>query len=285
MIKFLLHFILFQQLNTTPIIIGHRGARGLYPENTIEGLKRTIKMGVTMIEFDVVISADSQVVVSHDPWFNHKFCSEPDGKKVRRGHQHNIYKMKYADVKKYDCGKRGHPDFPQQKKDSAYKPLLKEMIAELEKFCAENNIPPVTYLLEIKSRKIFDNKYNPKPKKYAKLIYDVMKKFSIPSTRDRFIIQSFDKRPLQEIHKLDSNLKIGLLVIKGSAVKRKIKQLGFTPFAYNPNHKFIKKKTIDEAHKLKTKVFVWTVNKEKEIQKLIKNGVDGIITDYPLKGL
>ena len=265
-------------MNNIPILIGHRGARGLYPENTIEGFKRTIKMGVSIIEFDVVISADSQVVVSHDPWFSHKFCSEPDGKKVKRSHKHNIYKMKYDDVKKFDCGKRGHSDFPQQIKDSAYKPLLKDMINELEKYCGENNFPPITYLLEIKSRKISDNKYHPVSKKFAQLVYDVIKPFHI---NDRFIIQSFDQRPLKEIHKLDSKLKIGLLVIRGASVNKKIKQLGFTPYAYNPNHKFIRKKTIAEAHKLGSKVFVWTINDEKEILKLIKNGVDGIITDYP----
>ena len=273
-----INIILFLHLNNTPIIIGHRGARGLYPENTIEGFKLAIKNGVTMIEFDVVITADSQVVVSHDPWFNHKFCSEPEGQKVKRSGQHNIYKMKYADVKKYDCGKRGHPDFPQQKKDSAFKPLLKDMISELEKYCGENNFTRPIYLLEIKSRKISDNKYHPVPKKFAKLVYDVINAFHI---NDRFIIQSFDQRPLKEIHKLDSKLKIGLLVIRGASVNKKIKQLGFIPYAYNPNHKFIKKKTIDEAHRLGTKIFVWTVNSEKEIQKLVRKGADGIITDYP----
>ena len=265
---------------TSPLIIGHRGARGFFPENTIEGFINTVKMGVTALELDVVISKDSQVVVSHEPWFNHKICTDPEGKDVKRSRQRNLYRMDYAEIKKYDCDKLGHPGFPEQQKTPASKPLLQDVIREGEKYCRENHHPPVLWFIEIKSRKISDNKFHPVPKKFAKLVYDAIKPFHID---ERVIIKSFDMREIKELHRIDPALKLGLLVIRSKNVKRKIKELGFTPFAFNPNYKFLSKKTVSEIHQLGMRTYPWTVNSEKEIARLESYGVDGIITDYPLK--
>jgi glycerophosphoryl diester phosphodiesterase len=265
-------------MSNEPVIYGHRGARGLFPENTTEGFIRAVKLGITHLELDVAITADSQVVVSHEPWFNRRVCTSPEGKKIKHGSQGNFYKMKYTEIKKYDCGQLFYPDFPKQEKFAAGKPLLKDMIAAVEKYCSDNKLPPVTYLIEIKSRKIGDNKFHPAPKRFASLVYETIKALSIS---DRFILQSFDQRPLKEIRKLDSTLKLALLVIRGANVKKKMKQLGFTPYAYGPCHKYIKKKMITDAHSLGMKVLVWTVNDPREAKTLVGYGVDGIITDYP----
>jgi glycerophosphoryl diester phosphodiesterase len=260
------------------VIYGHRGARGLYPENTTEGFLRTVKMGITHLEMDVVITADSQVVISHEPWFNRKVCTAPGGKKIRHNFQGNIYKMNYEEVKQYDCGERFYSDFPKQEKFSASKPLLKEMITTVEAYCKAHQLPPVTYLIEIKSRRIGDHKFHPGPKRFAKLVYDVVKELGI---NDRIILQSFDQRPLKELHQLDPAIKIVKLVLHGGNVKKKISDLGFTPYGYGPSHRHITKKVIDEVHTLGLKVLVWTVNDPAEAKKLVLDGADGIITDYP----
>ena len=57
---------------------GHRGARGLKPENTVPSFLEALKYGVTTLELDVVISKDNQIIVSHEPWFNDKICSKPE---------------------------------------------------------------------------------------------------------------------------------------------------------------------------------------------------------------
>src|SRR4051812_15457306 len=76
-------------------IQGHRGARGLFPENTITAFLEAVKMGVTTLEMDVVVSQDSQLVVSHEAWMNAAFCIRPDGERVEENsrERYNLYRM------------------------------------------------------------------------------------------------------------------------------------------------------------------------------------------------
>src|SRR4051812_6006714 len=101
------HLILFME--NKPTIQGHRGARGLYPENTVTGFLEAIKLGVSVLEMDVVISRDLKVVVSHEPWMNRDFCTKPGGGPIERfsRKKYNIYTMSYAEIAAYDCGKHG----------------------------------------------------------------------------------------------------------------------------------------------------------------------------------
>src|SRR4029077_13286785 len=82
---------------------GHRGCRGLMPENTIPAMLKAIDLGVTTLEMDVVITKDNKVVVSHEPWFETDITTKPDGSFVNPGEamQLNIYQMNYEEVLKY----------------------------------------------------------------------------------------------------------------------------------------------------------------------------------------
>ena len=257
---------------------GHRGFRGHFPENTLTAFKEGAKAGADYIELDVIISKDSQVVVSHDPWFNPNTCTNPDGTNVTKHKKGNIHQITYAEIKKYDCGKRGNKKFPEQNKLAEYKPLLSEVIETMEKYTKENNLPPIKYNIEIKSNRLGDGKYHFDPKITARLVYNLIKKYNLD---DRIIIQSFDVRSLKEMHQLNPQLKIGLLIANFTSVRLNIGKLGFTPYCYNPNSKICKAKTIEQAHKMGCKVIVWTVNSEKDMTRFKDLGVDGIITDYP----
>lgn len=283
MLRYIFIFFILQtkaqdNLNKQIEIHGHRGFRGAYPENTITSFKEAVKLGVDAIELDVVISKDSQVVVSHEPWFNYKICSEPDGANVKTRKQHNLYKMDYSEIRKFDCGKRGNKDFLGQKHLPEYKPLLSEVIETMELYCKENKLPPVEYIIEIKCLKPGDDKWHPKPERFAKLVNDVISKYKI---NDRIYIQSFDTRSLQYFHKLQPDIRIGLLVSNLGSVDHYINKLGFTPYMYNPSLKLIKKSIVMKAQAKGCKVMVWTVNSEKAMKQLIQMGVDGLITDYP----
>ena len=153
-------------------IHGHRGARGLFPENTVAAFIEAVKMGVDTLELDVVISADNKVVVSHEPWMNELFCTKPDGTPVEKnaGQKYNLHKMTYAEIKSFDCGKRTNPGFPQQKAIPSYKPLLREVIEEVETFTKENKLPPVKYNIEIKSEQKDDGIFNPLPEIFVNLV-------------------------------------------------------------------------------------------------------------------
>jgi glycerophosphoryl diester phosphodiesterase len=259
-------------------IHGHRGFRGYYPENTLTSFKEAVKIGVDAIELDVIISKDSQVVVSHEPWFNYRFCTDPSGERVRALKQGNLYKMDYAEIRKYDCGSRPDKEFPLQKPSPEYKPLLSEVIRAIDQFCSDNGLPLTTYNIEIKSGKIGDGKWHPEPQRIAELLHAVLKESGI---NDRILVQSFDIRSLQAMHRLEPELRLGLLIANTGSVEHNIRKLGFTPYMYNPALKLTKEHTVKQVHEHGCKIYPWTVNREADMKKLMEMGVDGLITDYP----
>lgn len=261
-------------------IEGHRGCRGLYPENTIIGFIEAIKLGVNTLEMDVLVSKDGQLVVSHDPWMNDEICSKPDGKPVTASDksQYKIYNLTYAEIKQFDCGLRGNSKFDEQKKMAAYKPLLSEVIETIEKYIADNHLPAVHYNIETKSTPDGDDINHPKPAVFATLLYDLLKQKNVLS---RCIIQSFDPRTLQVIHQTDPAVTIALLVFNADGLSKNLKRLGFTPAIYSPNFILVNKKLIQQCHQKHMRIIPWTVNDEDKMKALKALGVDGLITDYP----
>lgn len=263
-------------------IYGHRGARGIYPENTLQGFLYAANIGLDGIELDVVISKDNKVVVSHEPWMNPKTCTKPNLSKVSFLRRKNLYRMNYASIKQYDCGLRGHPDFAKQKKIAAYKPLLSEVIQQVEDTLQKNKLPLPLYIIEIKSSWITDNELHPPPKDFVKLVLDELKPFNI---HNRILIQSFDMRPLNIIHKNNPGIMLGMLVRSPRTIKRRMKTLTFTPHTCGTYYKLTSERWVKHIHALGMKSWVWTENEKADMLAHIKMGVDGIITDYPDMGL
>lgn len=261
-------------------IQGHRGCRGLMPENSIPGFIKAIDLGVTTIEMDVVISGDGKVVVSHDPYISSKFCVNELGREIKKKDeaQINIYNMLYEDILLFDCGAVGNPGFPEQEKLSVSKPLLSEAIAACEDHIKKSGKSPVRYNIELKSRPSWDGIYHPDPNLYTELVFDVIKE-AVAS--ERVCIQSFDFRILHYWRLKYPDYTISMLVGNTKSVSKNIEELGFTPEVYSPSYRLVKQKDIDDLHQQSVKVIPWTVNDVKEMQKLIDMGVDGLITDYP----
>jgi glycerophosphoryl diester phosphodiesterase len=261
-------------------IEGHRGCRGLYPENTIVAFLEAVRLGVNTLEMDVVVSKDGKLVVSHDPMLNPDICSGADGKPVSAGIR--IYNLTYDEVKKFDCGSRGNPKFPEQKKVAAFKPLLSDVIDSVEKYVQQNHLPAVQYNIETKSTPAGDDVEHPKPAVFSKMLYDLLKQKNV---LPKCIIQSFDPRTLQEIKKMDASVKLALLVFNADGFEGNIKTLGFNPNIYSPNFILVNKKLIQKCHQQNIQIIPWTVNEEKKMRKMKSLGVDGIITDYPDKAI
>lgn len=259
---------------------GHRGARGLLPENSIPAFFRCMDEGVFTLEMDVVVSMDKKVVVSHEGWFNHKIASHPDGRPVERCDRNRflIYNMTYNQVKQYDCGRRGHPGYPQQKAMPVYKPLLSEVIERCDEYAAKRGFPAIKFNIELKSNPKRDGELQPSPAEFVKLVYKVLDEFK---ALDRAIIQSFDNRILQEMKKMDEKVTLAQLIDNPWGVEKNLKELGFVPDIYAPHHITVTKKMARKVHHNGMKLIVWTVNDLKSMKKLIKKGVDGIISDYP----
>ena len=195
---------------------GHRGCRGLMPENTIPAMLKAIDLGVHTLEMDVVISQDNQVVVSHDAFFNHEITTKPNGDSIGESEekQFNLYKMTYSEIKSFDVGLKTHPRFPQQRKIPAIKPLLEDLIDAIENYTTKNKKPLVFYNIETKSLPETDLLFHPSPAVFCELLMAVINKKGIAN---RTIIQSFDIRTLQYIHQHYPKIKTALLIDEGDA--------------------------------------------------------------------
>lgn len=270
-----------QRNKAVPDIQGHRGARGLYPENTIEGFLRAIDIGVTTLEMDVVMSGDSQLVVSHEAFINPSFCYTPKGKSLGADTV-NMFTIPYDSIKKYDCGSKPYSRFPEQKKLHISKPLLKDVIDVVEAYIKAKNLPPIHYNIETKCEPAGDGKYNPAPGTLAEALYTLVKAKGIDS---RATIQSFDIRTLQWLHNQKATTPLVLLVENTRNADSCIKALGFTPAVYSPNFELLDKDAVDKLHQQGMKVIPWTVNEDRDLRRVAEMGVDGIITDYPNRAI
>jgi glycerophosphoryl diester phosphodiesterase len=261
---------------------GHRGCRGLMPENTISAMLKAIDLGVTTLETDAIITKDKQVILSHEPFFNHEITAKPDGNYVTEAEEKslNIYRMNYEEVKKFDVGLKPHPRFPEQQKLKAYKPLLAEMIDSVEAYCKKNNRPLPQYNIETKSLPITDNIYHPPPPEFVDLLMQVILSKKI---EERVIIQSFDFRTLQYLHQKYPQIKTAMLIedYDKRSLQEQLKALSFTPTIYSPEFSLVNDTLIKTCHELGIKIIPWTVNTKEEIERLRSLGVDGIISDYP----
>jgi len=260
---------------------GHRGCRGLMPENTIAAYLKAIDIGVNTLEMDAVITADSQVVTSHEPFFNHNITTKPDGQVVTAEEEKslNLYHMTYQEISRYDVGIKPNPNFPQQQKQPAIKPLLTAVIDSVEAYAATHHKQPLMYNIETKCSPEGDNIYHPMPGKFVDILMKVILSKKI---EDRVIIQSFDPRSLQYLHEHYPAIKTALLVSgsdKTFAVY--LKDLGFIPTIYSPEHALVTPLLVKQCHDAGIKIIPWTVNDAARIKTLQTLGVDGIISDYP----
>jgi glycerophosphoryl diester phosphodiesterase len=259
---------------------GHRGGRGIMPENSIPAMIHAVKIGVRTLELDCVISKDNKVVVSHDTYMSSDFMLKPDGSVINKAEEKSllIYTMPYDSVKLYDGGSKPHPQFPEQKKMKTYKPLLAELIDSVERYVKANHLKKVYYNLEIKSAPAGDNVEHPVPAQFVKLVMDVLNQKKVA---DRVTIQSFDLRPLQELHQKYPKQVLSYLTANKDSFADNITNLGFTPQVISPYYTTIDSNFVSQAHQAKVQVLPWTVNDEEGMQKMAELKVDGIISDYP----
>ncbi len=261
---------------------GHRGARGLLPENTIPAFLKALELGVTTLEMDAVISADSQVVVSHEPWFSGTICTQPDGEPVpvEQERTFRLYAMTYDEIARYDCGSRGHPRFPEQQPMKVAKPRLADVLAAAEAYTRAHGLPPVQYNIETKSTPEGDGYFHPPPDVFTRLLYDVVAGAGVA---DRTILQSFDVRTLRYAREAGLPLRLALLVEAQDdpGLEANLARLGFTPHIYSPDYRLVDAALVEAVHARGMHLIPWTVNDVPTMRRLRDLGVDGLITDYP----
>ena len=261
---------------------GHRGCRGLMPENTIPAMRKAIDLGVTTLEMDAVITADGEVVLSHEPWMGWEISTTPEGKTytVREEKQYNIYRMTYAELSRWDVGLKPHPRFRQQQKMAVHKPRLADLIDSVEAYAREKDLPPLFYNIETKCDAAGDDLFHPKPEPFTDQLMAVINRKGIAA---RTIIQSFDPRTLQVMHRKYPAVRTALLVegFSKASMEEHLNNLGFTPSIYSPEFNLVTPELVKACRDKGMKLIPWTVNDAGNIARLRAMGVDGIISDYP----
>jgi glycerophosphoryl diester phosphodiesterase len=256
-------------------IQGHRGCRGLFPENTIAGFLEACKLGVSTLEMDVVISADGSVIISHEAFFNHEISTSPFQVPITQENEKefNIYLMTTPTVKSFDVGLKVHPRFPDQKKIEAYKPTLSEVVKAVKEAGYEPN-----YNIEIKRSPEGDGIFHPSALSFTSRVVEEIMALGIA---DKTTVQSFDHECVNLVKVVDSNLKTVILVEDENSLDWHLNKLEHVPYAYSPNFKLVDTELIKKCRDKGLKIIPWTVNEVADMKKLLELGVDGIITDYP----
>ena len=284
-------------------IYGHRGARGDMVENSISGLKYAFDLGIRAVEFDVVISKDNIPVLFHDYRLNPDLVKDSSGNWIT-DKKMKLRDLTYEEISKYTI-ESVKPDTKYAKRFKNQQSAKGEKIPKLTEFfqlVTEDKYKDAFLNLEIKSTLTQEN-VTPNPEKTVSLILKDIKEFNL---EDRTLITSYDWRILYELKKQNPNVLRGFITLQQDLPTTKknvyenspwmVKKYPMEELFLLPNiiksleghvwsvfYRDVTKQNVELAHKHGLATCVWTVNREKDIIRMIEYGVDGIITDYPKK--
>lgn len=257
-------------------IQGHRGTRGLRPENTLSSFSAAIDAGVDALELDLLMTKDGELVIYHDFYVNEELCTYLDGTQITSPPP-LIYSLTLAALKQFDCGSKKNPLFPRQKlipKETI--PTLKQLFSMISS-SSHPNAKKVCLNLEIKGDPTAPE-LTADPESFVRKLLDVVNGSGF---KQRVYYSSFDPRMLEEVHKLDPNATLAFLKegdLEG--LVEMASQIGAA--IVSPEHDFLKnREDVKFLQEHGFKVIAWTVNDPNRCIELAQMGVDGIITDYP----
>jgi glycerophosphoryl diester phosphodiesterase len=259
---------------------GHRGCRGILPENSVPAFLKALEYPeVTTLELDLAVSKDNKLIVSHEPWFNSAICTTPNGDSLseKDGAKILLYQLSAEQIRGYDCGSKGNKRFPEQSKMAVHKPTFKEVV-EAVKEKHPDRFKSIRWNIEIKSEAEWDGLRTPPVETFAALVIQEIRQLGIDK---RSNVQSFDLRALEAMHRQAPDIPLAYLIENMDSVEKNLKKLSFKPQIYSPYYLTISKKTLRICRENGIKLIPWTVNDVTAMRRLIRLGVDGIITDYP----
>lgn len=255
---------------------GHRGCRGILPENSLPAFLKALEFpGVKTLELDLAVSKDKQLIVSHEPWFNPAICLQPNGDSIRikEAEKFLIYDMTVPEIQAFDCGSTGNVRFPGQQKLKTYKPTLREVVESVRAIQ-----PNIRWNIEIKSQPAWDSLRHPPVEEFVRLVVAEIRALGLEKLTT---VQSFDVRALQALHRQAPDFQLAFLIENANSFESNMARLDFAPPIYSPYYLLVDKALVRKCHSKKIKLVPWTVNDVKSMRRLIRLGVDGIITDYP----
>lgn len=277
-----------QRLTPELDLQGHRGARGLKPENTIPAFEEALKWEMKTLELDTVLTKDKQLIVHHDTELNPVICKNPDGTSVKR---EPISNFTVEELKQLDCGSLQNPAFPEQKIVPGTKlSTLQEFFQFIKDHEKKNkNSKKVFFNIETKFPPKYDSVYI---EEFASIMVAEIEKAGMV---DRSTVQSFTIEVLPFVKRKNPKLQTSALFAPtifqgirvylgiGTGLKNEIieKAENVKADIISPYFIYVDKEFVAKAHSKNIKVIPWTVNETKEMERLKRCGVDGMISDYP----
>lgn len=275
---------------------GHRGARGLAPESTLAGFEVALRLGVTTLELDTVVTRDGVVVIHHDRRLNPDHTRTADGRWLDAPgaviFATDAAALRALDVGRARPGSRTAATYPQQQPvDGARIPTLDELFSRTRSLGADQ----VRFNIETKLSPVAPAEA-PEPETFARAVLEVVRRQGVI---DRVSIQSFDWRTLQAVQQLAPTIPTAYLtsqqdwgpgVIDGvwtagyrladhGSVPRMVKAAGGA--VWSPFFGDLTDALVREAQALGLRVAPWTVNEPVHIRRMLDLRVDALITDYP----
>ena len=256
----------------------HRGGAGLMPENTIPAMQNALDLGVNTLEFDLHLSQDGQVVVSHDNYFHPRYSTRPDGTLIQEEDpKEYLYTMPYDSIAKYDVGQRFVERWPGQVKMAVSKPLASELIDFAEGYAKT----PVNYNIEIKSWPgEGEGTLWPEYHVFCDTCVPLLLSKNLGS---RLIVQCFDTRALNYMHATWPELTLSYLTedYDGGDIEALLQNLDFIPRWWSPESSVVTPENVAWCHAHGIGVVPWTVDDPAEMRRLVDCGVEAIISNYP----
>lgn len=275
---------------------GHRGARGLEPENTLAGFARALELGVTTLEIDVGVTRDGIVVVAHDSFVNPKLCLTPSGDPLVMERGPLLKHLDFREIQAFDCGSL-NPDPerfsepPRVNRPGASMPALRDVI----RLAAKLGDSKVRFNVEVKTNPGNQDSVGIEP--FVAAVLDVLRDERVV---ERATVQAFDWRVLEQakraepslhtaalLYEIDPKWQAGFDAEKLGGVLGLLKAADAYVDAFSPHWKLVVPgedfagSTVSEYQAAGFSVVPWTVNDPAPMRRLIALGVDGIITDYP----
>ena len=247
-------------------IHGHRGARAIYPENSILAFDYAMGVGVDVLEMDLNMTKDKNIVVYHDRIINSELC--------KNGPSLPIKDLTLSEIKEYDCGEVQNKNFKKQHTQSQKIHTFIELLEWINNSNYSNK-NTIKLNVEIKTDKDIDTESE--VIEFANNLLSILNKYNI---KNRIIIQSFDERALKAVKNIDKSIKLSLLIEDPKIDMIKLaKQLNVD--IISPDYTFLNKELVKQIHSNGFSVLPWTLNSTDVLQKMIDMNVDGIITDNP----
>ncbi len=277
---------------------GHRGARGLLPENTLPAFERALELGVSTLELDLGVTRDRQVVVSHDRRVNPKLCRHAGGRAIESPPL--VRDLTLAELWAFDCGglnpdPKRFPEPPRRNLPGTRVPTLREVF----QLASELGDSEVRFNVETKIDPTVDDTVP--IEEFVELVVGVVEAAGMES---RVTIQSFAWRALELTKRHSPEIETAALLASDTLSPEWLN--GIDPQAagrtsldllraardyvdlYSPYWRLIAPGSpaflgsrVEEIQAAGFPVVPWTVNSRRRMEQVIALGVDGLITDYP----